>query len=64
LQPSDGAGLAWAYANARVLEQRSTEHGIHLVIAADPQAVERFTARFGDQVKIAEEAQHRRAVSS
>jgi hypothetical protein len=35
-----------------------------LVIAADPPAVERFTARFGNQVRIVEQAQRRRAVSS
>jgi GTPase len=64
LDTADGAGLAWAHANGRVLERRSTEEGIDLVIAADPQAVERFTARFGDQVKIVEGLQPPRAVSS
>jgi GTP-binding protein HflX len=64
LAPEDGAGLAWAHANGRVLERRSTEKGIYLVIAADPATIERFTARFPNQVKIVEENQRRRAISS
>ena len=42
LAPDDGAGLAWAHANGRVLERRSTEKGMYLVIAADAATVERF----------------------
>ncbi len=64
LAPEDGAGLAWAHANGRVLERRSTEKGLYLVIAAEPATVERFTARFPDQVKIIEEYQRRKAISS
>ena len=64
LAPEDGAGLAWAHANAHVLEQRSNENGIYLVIAADRAVVERFSARFGRQVTIVEEPQRRRALSS
>jgi len=64
LAPEDGAGLAWAHANGRVLERRSTEKGIYLVLAADPATVERFTARFPNQTKIIEEDQRRKAVSS
>jgi hypothetical protein len=64
LAPEDGAGLAWAHANGRVLERRSTEKGIYLVIAADPPTIEKFTARFGKSLKIIEEDQRRRAVSS
>jgi GTPase len=64
LAPEDGAGLAWAHANGRVLEQRSNEDGIYLVIAADPAIVERFSARFGRQVTIVAEPQPRRALSS
>lgn len=64
LSPEDGAGLAWAHANGRVLERRSTEKGTYLVIAADPPTIEKFTARFGKAVKIVEEDQRRRAVSS
>ena len=64
LTPDDGAGLAWAHANGRVLERRSTEKGTYLVIAADPPTIEKFTARFGKQLKIVEEDQLRRAISS
>jgi GTP-binding protein HflX len=64
LTPEDGAGLAWAHANGRVVERRSTEKGTYLVIAADPPTIEKFTARFGKQAKIVEEDQSRRAVSS
>ena len=64
LAPEDGKGLAWAHANGRVMDRRSTDKGIYLVIAADPDTVERFTARFGDKVKIVEEPQRRRAASS
>ena len=64
LTPDDGAGLAWAHANGRVLERRSTEKGTYLVIAADPPTIEKFTARFGSQVKIVEDDQPRRATSS
>jgi GTP-binding protein HflX len=64
LTPDDGAGLAWAHANGRVIERRSTEKGTYLVIAADPPTIEKFTARFGKQVKIVEEDQRRRAGSS
>ena len=64
LTPDDGAGLAWAHANGRVLERRSTEKGTYLVIAADPPTIEKFTARFGKQLKIVEEDQPRRAISS
>jgi GTP-binding protein HflX len=64
LAPEDGAGLAWAHANGRVVERRSTEKGIYLVIAGDPTTVDRFTARFPSKIKIVEDDQRRRAVSS
>jgi GTP-binding protein HflX len=63
LAPEDGAGLAWAYANGRVIERREGEKGVYLVVAADPEAVERFSARFKKQLTIVEEPQRRRAVS-
>jgi GTP-binding protein HflX len=64
LTADDGAGLAWAHANGRVLERRSTAKGLDLLIAADPPTAERFAARFGRQIKIVEEPQRRRAASS
>jgi len=64
LAPEDGAGLAWAYANGRVIDRRSGEKGLYLVIAADPETVERFTARFPDHITIVEDRQGDRMVSS
>lgn len=64
LAPEDGAGLAWAYANGRVLERRSGEKGVYLVIAAEPEIVEKFTARFPRRITIIEPKQDRRALSS
>ncbi len=64
LAPEDGAGLAWAYANGRVLDRREGEKGVYLVVAADPSTVERFSARFPKQLTIVEDNQRRRAVSS
>ena len=64
LAPEDGAGLAWAYANGRVIERREGEKGVYLVVAADPGAVERFSARFGNELTIVEADQRRRAMSS
>jgi GTPase len=64
LAPEDGAGLAWAYANGRVLERRGGEKKLYLVIAADPETVERFTARYPGKVTIVDEEQSRKALSS
>ncbi|HYM17364.1 MAG TPA: GTPase HflX [Micropepsaceae bacterium] len=64
LAPEDGAGLAWAYANGRVIERREGEKGVYLIVAADPEAVERFIARFRDELTIVQADQRRRAVSS
>ena len=64
LAPDDGKGLAWAHANGRVLERRSTEKGIYLVIAGDAATVDRFTAHFPDKIKIIEDDQRRKAASS
>ncbi len=44
LPVDDGAGLAWAYENGRVLERRQTEKGTYLVIAGDETTVDRFSA--------------------
>ena len=64
LAPEDGAGLAWAYANGRVLERRSGEKGLYLVIAADPETVDRFEAHFPGRITIVETDQRREAASS
>jgi GTP-binding protein HflX len=60
----DGAGLAWAHKNGRVLERRQTEDAIYLVLAGDESAVDRFNAHFPGRVTIIESDQRRRAISS
>ena len=57
LPPEDGAGLAWAYENGRILERRSGEKGTYLVIAGDTSTVDRFEARFPGRLTIVEENQ-------
>jgi GTPase len=64
LAVEDGAGLAWAHKNGRVLERRQGEKGIYLVIAGDHAAVDRFEARFPGRITIVESDQRRRALSS
>ena len=60
----DGAGLAWAYENGRVLERRQTEKGMYLVIAGDETVVDRFSRRFPGKLTIIDQDQRRRAISS
>ena len=50
LDPSDGAGLAWAYEHARVLTRANRANSIRLTIAVDPQSIDRFTARYKDNI--------------
>ncbi len=50
LDPSDGAGLAWAYEHARVLTRKEGARGTRLTIAVDPQSVDRFQARYKDNI--------------
>jgi GTP-binding protein HflX len=64
LSVEDGAGLAWAYKNGRVVERRDGEKQIELVIAADPAIVDRFTAHYGDRLRIIADNQQSRALSS
>ena len=44
---SDGAAIAWLYAQGEVLERRDDEHDAHLKVALEPADVARFTDRFG-----------------
>ena len=50
LDPSDGAGLAWAYAHGRVLDRRDRADRLTLTVAVDPQDIERFGNRFPDKI--------------
>ena len=60
----DGAGLAWAHAHGRVIERRDSQDAISLLIALDPQSMERFEARFPGRINFIEENQLYGAVSS
>jgi len=61
---ADGAGLAWAYNNGRVLERRETDRAIYLVIAGDPEIIDRFSAHFPGRLDIIEPDRRRCALSS
>lgn len=50
LEPSDGAGLAWAYTHGRVLSRRDRPQGFSLRVSVDPQDVDRFRRHFGDKI--------------
>jgi GTP-binding protein HflX len=60
LASSDGAGLAWLYQHVRVLERSDRAEGIDLVIATDPQNIDRVLARFGGE-RLRHQADKRRA---
>ena len=64
LAVDDGAGLAWAYENGRVVERRQAENAIYLVIAGDETIVDRFSAHFPGRLTIIHQDQRRRAISS
>ena len=59
LDPADGAGLAWAYAHARVTARRDRPNALTLSVSVDPQDIDRFVQKFGD--RIAAEQSIRRA---
>jgi GTP-binding protein HflX len=50
LDPSDGEGMAWAYAHGRVSERSDRADGLFLTVAIDPQSIDRFQNRFGDKI--------------
>jgi GTP-binding protein HflX len=63
LDSADGAAVAWAYANGRVLERRDRGKNVHLVVASDPANLDRFTAHYGEKLQVVEPVQRRRATS-
>jgi GTPase len=63
LDSSDGAAIAWAYANGRVLERRHSGKTVHLLVACDPVHLERFIAHYGKRLAIVEPAQRHQARS-
>jgi GTP-binding protein HflX len=52
LPPSDGAGLAWAYAHGRVLARKDRDTGTELKLSIDPEALGRFQNRYGKELKV------------
>ncbi|HEY1960875.1 MAG TPA: GTPase HflX, partial [Rhizomicrobium sp.] len=52
LDSTDGAGLAWAYKHGRVVSRRDRADGLSLTVAVDPIDVDRFLARFGDNIRV------------
>jgi len=50
LAPEDGAGLAWAYAHGRVVERKDGARGTQLLVAVDPQNMDRFIIRYGANI--------------
>jgi GTP-binding protein HflX len=50
LDPSDGEGMAWAYAHGRVSERKDGADGLLLTVSVDPQSIDRFANRFGDKI--------------
>jgi GTP-binding protein HflX len=52
LDPADGAGLAWAYKHGRVAGRRDRADGLWLTVAIDPADIDRFLARFGDNIRV------------
>jgi GTPase len=63
LDSADGAAIAWAYANGRVLERRDGDKNVHLVVASDPANLDRFTAHYGGRLELVEPVQRRQAIS-
>jgi GTP-binding protein HflX len=53
LSPSDGAGLAWAYAHGRVLARKDRNSSTELTVSIDPEALGRFQNRYGKELKAA-----------
>jgi GTP-binding protein HflX len=52
LAPSDGEGMAWAYAHGRVNARKDRADGAVLTVSVDPQSIDRFRNRFGDKIKL------------
>jgi GTP-binding protein HflX len=49
LKSEDGAGLAWAYANGRVVERNDQDLEITLTVSADDKTVEKFRNYYSER---------------
>jgi GTP-binding protein HflX len=52
LDPTDGAGLAWAHAHGRVTSRSGANGAMHLTVAVDRHELDRFLNHFGDRARI------------
>jgi GTP-binding protein HflX len=52
LDPSDGAGLAWAHSHGRVTARKDRANALVLSVSADPQDADRFRHRYGGKLKL------------
>ena len=51
LDPTDGAGLAWAHAHGRVMGRKDRADALVLDVSAAPDEAKRFASRFGGSMK-------------
>jgi GTPase len=61
LPAEDGAGHAWAHRYGRVIARETKDSEVSLLISADAETVDKFTAHFGARVKFVPANQRRRA---
>ena len=54
LEASDGAGLAWIYRHAEVVERRERAGRIALSLRTSPQNASRFQDRFPGKIKFSQ----------
>jgi hypothetical protein len=47
LDPTDGAGLAWAHAHGRVTARNGGKRSVKLTVAVDRHDLDRFLHRYG-----------------
>ncbi|HEX5279734.1 MAG TPA: GTPase HflX [Micropepsaceae bacterium] len=59
LDPADGAGIAWAHANGRVLERRHSDRCVDLLVTGDAAVIERFFAHYPGRVALYEPRRRR-----
>jgi GTP-binding protein HflX len=52
LPPSDGAGIAWAYAHGRVLARKDRSGGTELTVSVDTETLGRFQNRYGKELAV------------
>jgi GTP-binding protein HflX len=52
LPSSDGAAIAWAYANGRVVARKDRKSGTELTLSIDLEALGRFQNRYGKELKV------------